>query len=125
MVDYKVIGDIRDVPQEQLSIRGAVGIFTQWLVSRNDGSVKYAVRRQVLRPGGRVPLHRHAYSETFIILSGHGRMRLGDSELEVKPNMCIFVNSNMPHSLINTGNSDLEFITVISYEDNMNIEVLE
>lgn len=121
---YKVINDITSVRQEPLSIRGAVNVYTQWLVSKDDGS-KYAVRRQVFKPGGRAPLHRHAYSETFIFLRGLGKMVVGNDEINVKPGMCIHVASNTPHSLTNIGTDDLEVITVISYEDDMTITVLE
>ncbi|WP_069806664.1 cupin domain-containing protein [Vulcanisaeta thermophila] len=125
MVEYKVIQDVVNVPQEPLGVRGAVGVFTQWLVSKADGSVRYAVRRQVVRPGGRAPLHRHAYAETFIFISGVGRMRVGDGEFDVGPGMVVFVNSNTPHALVNTGSVDLVVFTVISYEDDMSITVLE
>ncbi|ADN50957.1 cupin domain-containing protein [Vulcanisaeta distributa] len=124
MTNYKVISDITKVREEPLSIKGAVGVYTQWLVSRDDGS-KYAVRRQVVKPGGKAPLHRHAYAETFIVLRGVGRMTVEDETIDVKPGMCIFVKPNTPHSITNTSNEDLELITIISYEEDMSINVLE
>lgn len=125
MPSYKVINDITKVREEPLSIRGAVGVYTQWLVSKDDGS-KYAVRRQVVKPGGKAPLHRHAYAETFIALRGGiGRMTVDNETIDIKPGMCIFVRPNAPHSIMNIGNEDLELITIISYEENMNIETLE
>lgn len=107
-----------------MSIKGAVGVYTQWLVSKDDGS-KYAVRRQVVKPGGKAPLHRHAYAETFIVLRGVGRMTVDNEIIDVKPGMCIFVKPNTPHSITNTSNEDLELITIISYEEDMSINVLE
>lgn len=108
-----------------MSIKGAVGVYTQWLVSRDDGS-KYAVRRQVVKPGGKAPLHRHAYAETFIVLRGGvGRMTVDNEIIDVKPGMCIFVKPNTPHSITNISNEELELITVISYEEDMSINVLE
>ncbi len=125
MPSYKVISDITKVNEEPLSIRGgAVGVYTQWLVNKDDGS-KYAVRRQVVKPGGKAPLHRHAYAETFVVLRGVGRMTVDNDVIDVKPGMCIFVKPNTPHSIVNIGNEDLELITIISYEDDMSIDVLE
>ncbi|BDR91687.1 cupin domain-containing protein [Vulcanisaeta souniana] len=124
MPSYKVISDITKVREEPLSIKGAVGVYTQWLVSKDDGS-KYAVRRQVVKPGGKAPLHRHAYAETFIVLRGVGRMTVDNEIIDVKPGMCIFVKPNTPHSITNTSNEDLELITIISYEEDMSINVLE
>jgi len=121
---YKVINDITSVKQELLNIKGAIGVYTQWLVTRDDGS-KYAVRRQVVKPGGKAPLHRHAYAETFIFLKGLGTMTIGNDIINVKPGMCVFVSPNTPHSLVNISNEELEIITIISYEDDMSITVLE
>jgi quercetin dioxygenase-like cupin family protein len=120
---YKVINDISSVKQELLNIKGAVGVYTQWLVSKDDNP-KYAVRRQVVKSGGKVPLHRHAYAETFLILRGLGTMNVGNDVVTVKPGMCVHVAPNTPHSLVNVGNEDLEVISIISYEEDMSITVL-
>ncbi|GAB6944257.1 cupin domain-containing protein [Vulcanisaeta sp. JCM 14467] len=124
MPNYKVINDITSVKQEPLNIRGATGVYTQWLVDKGDNP-KYAVRRQVIKPGGRAPLHRHAYAETFIVLRGFGEMTVDKDVIDVKPGMCVFVSPNTPHSIVNVGNEDLEVVTVISYEEDMSINVLE
>ena len=124
MPNYKVINDITSVRQEPLNIKGATGVYTQWLVDKSDNP-KYAVRRQVIKPGGKAPLHRHAYAETFIVLRGVGKMTVDKDTIEVKPGMCVFVSPNTPHSIVNVGNEDLEVITVISYEEDMSINVLE
>ena len=124
MPNYKVINDITSVKQEPLNIRGATGVYTQWLVDKGDNP-KYAVRRQVIKPGGRAPLHRHAYAETFIVLRGVGKMTVDKDVIDVKPGMCVFVSPNTPHSIVNVGSEDLEVITVISYEEDMSINVLE
>ena len=124
MPNYKVINDITSVKQEPLNIRGATGVYTQWLVDKGDNP-KYAVRRQVIKPGGKAPLHKHAYAETFIVLRGVGKMTVDKGVIEIKPGMCVFVSPNMPHSIVNIGSEDLEVITVISYEEDMSINVLE
>ncbi|ABW02426.1 cupin domain-containing protein [Caldivirga maquilingensis] len=117
--------NVNDVKPEPLNIKGSAGVFTQWLVSKGNGSSKYAVRRQLIKPGGKAPLHRHAYDETFLVLNGRGVMTINGESIEVKPGVCVFVPSKMPHSIRNTGDYDLELITVISYEEDMSIEVLE
>lgn len=116
---------IDDVKWEELNIRGAVGVYTQWLIGKNDSSLKYAIRRQVIKPGGKAPLHRHAYSETFIVLKGIGIMRVGDAEFRIRSSMLIHVAPNIPHSLTNLSNEDLEVLSIISQEPDMSIVVLE
>lgn len=47
-----------------------------------------------------VKLHKHAnHSEHVLILSGKGKMQLGDSIFVVKPNDLIFIPPNTPHKL--------------------------
>jgi mannose-6-phosphate isomerase-like protein (cupin superfamily) len=52
-------------------------------------------------------------------------MTVGNDIVNVKPGMCVFVSPNTPHSLVNIGNEELEVITIISYEEDMGITVLE
>ena len=120
-----VIVNVNDVKPEPLNLRGAMYVYTQWLISKGNGSNKYAVRRQVIKPGGRAPLHKHAYDETFLVLNGKGIMTINGKSFEVKPGTCVFVPSKVPHSIRNNDSNDLELITVISYEDDMSIEVID
>jgi quercetin dioxygenase-like cupin family protein len=44
---------------------------------------------------------------------------------EIQSGDFVFINSNIPHALKNEYDEDLEFICIISYEDDMSIQPLE
>jgi quercetin dioxygenase-like cupin family protein len=43
-------------------------------------------------------LHRHPYSETFIILGGRGRFRLGDDWVEAGAGEVVVAPADVPHT---------------------------
>ncbi|WP_069806680.1 cupin domain-containing protein [Vulcanisaeta thermophila] len=121
------IGSINNVPQEDVSrlIPGTRGFLIQWLVTKREGSNTFAVRRFVVKPGGRMPLHIHKYVEAVVII--RGRLRVGSKDVvrELGPGDYFFTAPYEPHFIENISDSDTEFICVISYEDDMSIKVLE
>lgn len=121
------IGSINEVPMDDVSkvIPGTRGFYIQWLVTRDKGSYAYAVRRFIVKPGGRMPLHSHKYTEAVVLLKGRLRVRIGDVTRELGPGDFFFTAQYEPHALENIGDSDAEFICVISYEDDMSVKVLE
>lgn len=63
-------------------------------------------------PGGGVDLHVHPYSETFILLEGHGRWTAGDRVEELVANQILVVPPNTPHGFRNVGETPLLLVTV-------------
>lgn len=107
------------------AIRGTRGFRIQWLVTKENGSSKYAVRRFTVEPGGRMPLHKHKYTEAVVILRGALRVRVNEEERVLGPGDFFFTGPGEPHSIENVGRDEAEFICTISYEDDMSITVLE
>ena len=71
--------------------------------------------RIVLKPGARVPEHRHEGDfEAYYILSGSGRVDDNGTSKEVKAGDVILTDCGESHSLENTGDSDLEFMALIT-----------
>jgi len=66
----------------------------------------------VIYPGGSVPTNAHAEEETFTILSGSGKMILDDVEYPATALDCFFVRPNVPHSICNTGDTDMTVMFV-------------
>ncbi len=127
-----LFGSIRDVPSSDVggsTIRGGTrGFRIQWLITKENGSSKYAVRRFTVEPGGRMPLHKHKYTEAVVILRGALRVRINEEERVLGgPGDFFFTGGpgGEPHSIENAGRDEAEFICTISYEDDMSITVLE
>ena len=63
-------------------------------------------------PGRFVELHVHPYSETFLLLEGHGRWTAGDDVVELEPNQMLVVPPHTPHGFRNTGDEPLLVVSV-------------
>ena len=122
-----MFGSVRDVPQQDVSslLPGTVGVYVQWLVTKETGSEKFAVRRFVVRPGGRMPLHNHKYVEAVVMVRGRLKVRVGGEERVVGPGDFFFTAPYEPHEIENPFGEEAEFICTISYEDDMRLYRLE
>lgn len=121
------VGNVASVPQQDVStmLKGTRGFYIQWLVTKDHGSLKYAVRRFIVKPGGYMPLHNHKYTEAVVILRGKLKVRGNGKVYELGPGDFFFTGPYEPHAIENVGNEDAEFICVISYEDDMTLKPLE
>ena len=66
----------------------------------------------VFYPGGYLPTNSHAEEETFTILSGNGKFVLDGVEHPANTLDCFFVRPNVPHSIYNTGDTDMTVMFV-------------
>jgi mannose-6-phosphate isomerase-like protein (cupin superfamily) len=63
-------------------------------------------------PGAGPDLHRHPYSETWIVRSGRARFTADADELEAGPGDIIVVTPETPHKFKNVGNERLDIICI-------------
>jgi mannose-6-phosphate isomerase-like protein (cupin superfamily) len=63
-------------------------------------------------PGRAVEMHVHPYSETFVLLAGHGRWTAGDEVRELSADQMIVVPANTPHGFRNVGDDPLLVVSV-------------
>jgi methionyl-tRNA synthetase len=66
----------------------------------------------VVPPGGSTKHHAHQEGETFIFAKGRGVMRIGDESTEVQAGDVVFQRPFQQHTLENTSDEDLLFLTV-------------
>ena len=62
-------------------------------------------------PGGRQIPHDHPEVQIYIIVSGRGRMRVGDEWQEVSAGELVHVPSGLKHGIENTGDGVLTYVT--------------
>ena len=72
-----------------------------------------AVYDTLLEPGQSIPLHFHNdFEEIYYILSGYGIMTICDEKQEISRNDVIYIPKTSTHTLQNSGNVPLRFITI-------------
>ena len=63
-------------------------------------------------PGGGPVLHRHPYTETWILRDGRALFTAGDETLEAKPGDILVVAAGTPHKFLNIGDTRLDLICI-------------
>lgn len=63
-------------------------------------------------PGAGPDLHRHPYSETWIVRAGRAMFTAGGEELEAGPGDILVVGADTPHKFKNTGSGRLEIVCI-------------
>jgi quercetin dioxygenase-like cupin family protein len=64
-------GGLRRVEKNAGEVFDVAGVRFAWKVKGGDTGYVFSMYEQELEPGEGVPLHCHAYSEVFYVLSGH------------------------------------------------------
>ncbi|MGH2443708.1 MAG: cupin domain-containing protein [Chloroflexota bacterium] len=63
-------------------------------------------------PGAGPALHRHAYTEVFVVQEGRARFTAGSETLEVTAGHIVVVPPFTPHKFVNDGMSDARMINI-------------
>jgi mannose-6-phosphate isomerase-like protein (cupin superfamily) len=64
------------------------------------------------QPGTGPDLHRHPYSETWIVRSGKARITAGGEDIEANPGDIVVVSAQTPHKFKNIGSERLDIICI-------------
>jgi mannose-6-phosphate isomerase-like protein (cupin superfamily) len=64
------------------------------------------------RPGAGPDLHRHPYSETWIVRSGRVRFTADGQDVEAGPGDIVVVGPETPHKFENVGTDRLEIVCI-------------
>ena len=84
------------------------------LIDRTTAPVNQcSLAEETLPPGRSVTPHHHqVLEEVYYLLSGSGRMRVGDEEREVGAGDAIYIPRGTPHTLSNTGAEPIRLLLV-------------
>jgi quercetin dioxygenase-like cupin family protein len=108
-----IVKNADDVESGVVKMDGVKGAHIQWLASKTDGALNFAMRRFKLVPGGKIGLHEHAWEHEIYILSGKGVTYNESETRQIGPGDVIFIPGNEPHGYDNTGDEDLVFICMV------------
>jgi mannose-1-phosphate guanylyltransferase/mannose-6-phosphate isomerase len=88
-------------------------MYRPWGYYQSDQRARYQVKRNVVRPGGRVSLQKHHHrAEYWIVVRGAAEVTLNGSVSLVHENESIYLLIGSEHRLGNPGKIDLELIEV-------------
>ena len=59
-------------------------------------------------------IHSHEQEQCYFIIEGVGRMTVGEESAEIRSGDCVFIPSNEPHGLENTGSGVLRYLSAAS-----------
>lgn len=72
-----------------------------------------AVYDTSLQPGERIQPHYHPdFEEMYYVISGYGIMTIGEEKQEISRGDVVYIPPTAPHSLHNTAEVPLRFVTV-------------
>ncbi|MFX1237439.1 MAG: cupin domain-containing protein [Promethearchaeota archaeon] len=106
----------QDITEEVMTKANATKTTIRWLVTKEDGSERYATRRFEIKPGGQIGVHSHPEEHHIYILEGSCILidEYGE-KVEANPGDVLFIPSNEPHGYANEGTETVAFLCVIPY----------
>lgn len=103
----------RDVREPHYDARAA-------RLARGTAARKLGATIDILEPGKRgCPYHlHHAQEEMFIVVEGHGTLRVAGEMLPLKAGDVIFIPAGpeYPHQIINTSDAPLKYLSISTME---------
>ena len=71
---------------------------TQVLLSADDGTPNFAMRRFRMEDGGGMPLHTNTVEHEQYVLSGRAEVRIGERLHRVEAGNVLYIPAGVPHS---------------------------
>lgn len=82
------------------------------LVSESTTNAKHITTSLVeMQPSGKQHIHQHETEQCYYIIQGEGEMVVGNEKRMVRSGDSIFISSNSPHGLNNTGREVLVYLS--------------
>ncbi|UCD62887.1 MAG: cupin domain-containing protein [Candidatus Zixiibacteriota bacterium] len=102
-----------DIELADVKMEGADKVLKAIVISEREGWDDYVLRVVRLGAGGFSPEHSHDWEHVNYVISGRGKLHLGDSTYELAERDFAFVPPEQPHQFENPYEEDLEFICIV------------
>jgi quercetin dioxygenase-like cupin family protein len=102
-----------EIEAAPVKTEGASGVTIRWLIAKEDGAEKFAMRLFEIQPGGQTPLHVHEWEHEVFILSGEGAVWREGHDVPVQSGTAIFVPAGEEHCFKNIGHTIFRFLCLI------------
>ncbi|MCW5979450.1 MAG: cupin domain-containing protein [Bryobacteraceae bacterium] len=110
-----IVKDYRNVDAQ--SSADAPGVSLRWVVARQDGAPRFAMRVIEVEPGCATPHHSHWWEHEVFVLSGAGVVKGGGREQSITEGSVVFMPGEEMHQFVNTGDRPLRFICMVPHTD--------
>jgi mannose-6-phosphate isomerase-like protein (cupin superfamily) len=81
-------------------------------VGADHGDVPFSIILVHARPGVGPKLHRHPYSEVFVVESGRATFQIGEEQLQVEGGRVVVSPPGEAHGFTNTGTTELRLVSI-------------
>lgn len=107
MVNKKLVINER----EGIAVPDICGMAVELINRTTAGATKVSLAKLMIDPRGKSRRHYHKkMEEIYYILSGSGRITIGDESFDIEPGCAIFLPTGMIHEILNTGEQELIFV---------------
>ncbi|MHA1145150.1 MAG: cupin domain-containing protein [Candidatus Helarchaeota archaeon] len=108
--------DYKDVVEEDVTMYESKNTTIQWLLTKEDGARRFAMRRFKILPGGVIGFHSHPEEHEIFVLKGEGTL-IDDNanDVPVKEGDVIFIAPFESHGYKNESSDEFVFLCVIPY----------
>jgi quercetin dioxygenase-like cupin family protein len=107
----------QDIKAEKIEEGVEGDVYIRWLITKETGAENFAMRYFEVKPGGQAGPHSHSWEHEVFILEGQGVMKGGEEEFEVRPGSVVFIPSDEPHQLKNSGDLTMKYLCLVPYLD--------
>lgn len=98
---------------QKIAPEGSRGVSKAVVISKNEGWKDNTMRVFRLEPGGHSPRHSHDWEHINYVISGRGKLRLGEQIFELAEKDFAFVPENTEHQFQNPFDEPFEFICIV------------
>ena len=103
----------REIKLEEVKMEGAVDVVKANVIGEKQGWPNYTMRLFRLGAKGNTPRHKHEWEHVNYIISGRGKVRIGDTVYDVEEKDFAFVPSGTEHQFENPYDEDMDFICIV------------
>lgn len=104
----------KDVEQKKAE-KGASKLRVRWLITKEMGAEKFAMRLFEMEAGGYSPFHSHPWEHEVFILEGEGLAVGGERERKFRTGDVIFIPPSEKHQFKNNSKKTAKFLCLIPY----------
>ncbi len=94
-------------------IKEVEGVLKREVITAEDGAPNFCMRFFEVDTGSSTASHSHPYEHEIFVLNGKGVIAGEQGSLPIGKGSVVFIASDEPHCIVNTGNEHLEFICLI------------